>query len=291
GKIFVSHTHEDNAACRPLLAALDAWEVDYWFDLTELSAGLEFFDHIQRALGERDVFLRVCTPAALSSYWMGEEQKLARGLLASSRTGHRLIINLILKPGYITSPAEAHDVTIDATTLPQLEWLRRLRETLGIPSRERRLSRRTVLGLGVTSVAALGAMGYTGVLFLNRPNTSSFNPVIHQPTATPQLGASRIRWTYTLASAPFRSPGEPTSVSVAGDVLVCNCLSSAELTALSRADGALRWTSATYGSLNTNAPPTVSGETVYITSGDVRSDPTAPDSFLDDVLLVALKLS
>src|SRR5262244_2730356 len=145
GKVFVSHTHEDNAACEPVLAALDAWQVDYWFDRAQLTAGLEFFDHIQRALGERDIFLRVCTPAAVSSYWMGEEQKLARTWRAPNRSQRRLIINLIVKPEYQPSPEEAGELTIDATQAPQVSWLQRLREALGIPSRERRLSRRMVL--------------------------------------------------------------------------------------------------------------------------------------------------
>ncbi|HEX6122716.1 MAG TPA: TIR domain-containing protein, partial [Ktedonobacterales bacterium] len=57
GKVFISHTHEDNAVCASLLAALDAWQVDYWFDTAQLSAGLELLDNIQRGLAGRDIYL------------------------------------------------------------------------------------------------------------------------------------------------------------------------------------------------------------------------------------------
>ena len=73
GKVFISHTHEDNAACAPVLAALDAWQVDYWFDLAQLSAGLELLEHIQRGLQDRDIFIRICTPATLASTWTASE--------------------------------------------------------------------------------------------------------------------------------------------------------------------------------------------------------------------------
>src|SRR5262249_59444610 len=100
---------------------------------------------------------------------------------------------------YQPAPEEAGELTIDATQAPQVSWLQRLREALGIPSRERRLSRRMVLGLGLSSLAALGATGYAGTLFLSRPGPITFKPAVHQPTPTPLPGAGRVRWTYTLA--------------------------------------------------------------------------------------------
>ena len=169
GKVFVSHTHEDNAACAPVLAALDAWQVDYWFDLGQLSAGLELLETIERAQEGRDIFLRICTPAALASPWMAQERKLARSLRAPS--GERRMIDLIMKPGYVISAEEAHVRVIDATQQPEVEWLRQLREALGIPSRERRVSRRAALGVGITSLAALGGMGFASKLLFFTPPT------------------------------------------------------------------------------------------------------------------------
>ncbi len=119
GKVFISHTHEDNAACAPVLAALDAWQVDYWFDLAQLSAGLELLEHIQRGLQDRDIFIRICTPATLASGWTAQEQTLARTMRAPNRDLRRMI-NLIVKPGYIPQPDEAKDITIDTTRQPEV---------------------------------------------------------------------------------------------------------------------------------------------------------------------------
>lgn len=38
GKVFVSHTHDNNDRCLPLLAALDAWGIDNWFDTQRMIA-------------------------------------------------------------------------------------------------------------------------------------------------------------------------------------------------------------------------------------------------------------
>src|SRR5262249_7177480 len=136
----------------------------------------------------------ICTPAALASRWTAEEQTLARTMRAPNR-GLRRMINLIVKPGYLVQPDESQDITIDATRQPEVVWMRQLREALEIPSRERRVSRRAVLGVGITSLAALGGLGLAGkLLFFTSPVPNLYLPIGHQPTATPLPGTSRIRW-------------------------------------------------------------------------------------------------
>jgi outer membrane protein assembly factor BamB len=287
GKVFVSHTHEDNAACAPVLAALDAWQVDYWFDTAQLSAGLELLDNIQRGLQERDIFIRICSPASNASPWMAQEEKLARTLRAPNR-GQRRVIALIVKPGYIVSTEEAEGIVIDATQLPQIEWLRQLREALGVPSRERRVNRRAFLGIGISSLAALGGMGLVGkLLFFTPPAPNLYLPVGHKPIPTALPGASRIRWTYVLEPLSF---GIPTVVALAGDNVICN--NSGFVVALRGSDGKLQWdTGQQYNAINTDAPPTVVGDTVYITFVDVVKDPYHANTFLQAVYLAALSTS
>ena len=64
--------------------------------------------HIQRGLQDRDIFIRICTPAALASGWIAQEQTLARTMRAPNRDLRRMI-NLIVKPGYVVSAGEAQD--------------------------------------------------------------------------------------------------------------------------------------------------------------------------------------
>ncbi|MGZ3585235.1 MAG: toll/interleukin-1 receptor domain-containing protein, partial [Ktedonobacterales bacterium] len=102
GKVFVSHTHIDNERCEPLLAALDAWGVDYWFDREQLGPGQHLSERIQTAIAERTMLLRICTGATLESFWMTQEMSAFRGMQLEEQQHRqrtdRLSINLILDP-------------------------------------------------------------------------------------------------------------------------------------------------------------------------------------------------
>jgi len=263
GKVFVSHSHADNAACEPVRAALDAWQVDYWFDTAELSAGLVLFDTIQRALQDRDIFIRICTPAALASPWMTQEQKLARSLRAPNG-GKRRIINLILQHGYVSPPDEADALTIDAPRTPQVEWLRRLREALEIPSRERHISRRAVIGLGVTSLAALGGLGLAGKALLAQAASAppSFRPTSYQPTPTALPGVSRIRWQRMISP---NVGGEANTIALAGENILVTSYADNTITSVSASSGALGWIQQYGDDINTHVPMTVANGLAYIT--------------------------
>ena len=135
GRVFISHAHDDNARCAPLLAALDAWDVDYWFDTQQLGPGDDLSKGIQRAIAERDIFIRICTPAAQRSYWVKLETGAFRGLQARAhRLGDdtRVMINLILDAGYEPEPFDYAHIFVDASNKPQRAWLDELRRALGI---------------------------------------------------------------------------------------------------------------------------------------------------------------
>jgi hypothetical protein len=136
GKVFISHAHDDNDRCAPLLAALDAWGVDYWFDTRRMEAGDDLSHAIQRAIAERDLFLRICTPAAQHSYWVRLETEAFRGLQARQhRAGSdalRVLINLILDPAYEPEPFDYAHIFIDATSKPRRAWLDELRRALDV---------------------------------------------------------------------------------------------------------------------------------------------------------------
>ena len=136
GKVFISHAHEDNDRCAPLLAALDAWGVDYWFDTQRLDAGHDLSERIQHAIAERDIFIKICTPAGQTSFWVKQETGAFRALQAKDHKdghpGRRMLIPLLLEPGYTLEPMEMASVYIDTTGKAQRAWLDELRRALGV---------------------------------------------------------------------------------------------------------------------------------------------------------------
>jgi outer membrane protein assembly factor BamB len=261
GKIFISHTSTDTSRCDVLLAALDAWQVDYWFDVFDLSAGQEFFDYIQRSLADRDIFIRVCTPAATSSIWMTQEATLAHSLKSPNRSGQRLIINLILEPGYNLTPEEQHDVVIDAAQVPMEQWIQKLRLALGIPARGRPISRRSIVGLGIASIAALGTAGYVGDLLLVQGGLPSLRPVTGLTRLTPEPSQSRLLWSYSIGS----DASEFIGLSTNGSALYGATFTS--IFSLGLFNGKLQWQQSGpigTGDLFYQGAPAVTPGTIYV---------------------------
>ncbi|HEX8032345.1 MAG TPA: PQQ-binding-like beta-propeller repeat protein, partial [Ktedonobacterales bacterium] len=179
-RVFISHSHDDNVRCAPLLAAMDAWGVDYWFD-TEggLSAGQHLTERVQQAMAERDVFLRICTGATQQSFWMNLETNAFRGLIAEEqRKGHgskRVLINLILSGDYTREPFDNATLFIDASSRPRQVWLGELARALGVstPAGQQKVSRRAVLGYGVAAAVTIGSTAAAGALFLDNRNRAA----------------------------------------------------------------------------------------------------------------------
>jgi hypothetical protein len=151
GKLFISHAHEDNDRCVPLLDALDAWRIDYWFDKQRMRAGQGISTRIQQALEERDILLRICTSSAQRSYWVGLGTDAFRGLMAEDHkrgfNDKRALLNLFLDESYKRQPFDLATVYIDAIGQPVSIWLQDLHWALDLDSEPN-----TVLapGTGVT---------------------------------------------------------------------------------------------------------------------------------------------
>ncbi len=75
-KIFVSHSHQDNAFCRQLVQALRDANADVWYDEHNLGSG-QLLDRIEAELKVRPVFIVILSPAALTSQWVRDESKWA----------------------------------------------------------------------------------------------------------------------------------------------------------------------------------------------------------------------
>src|SRR5689334_5381494 len=78
-RIFVSHSHQDNAFCHVLVKALRGAGVDVWYDEHNMGSG-RLGPTIEREERERPVFVVILSPAALHSPWVEDETRWAYGL-------------------------------------------------------------------------------------------------------------------------------------------------------------------------------------------------------------------
>lgn len=89
--IFISHSSQDNAWCRPFVAALKGKGLDVWYDEQGLTGGSAWVATLQREAQARDIFVLVVTPESIASQWCQEEIQLA---LAT----RRVILPVLCKP-------------------------------------------------------------------------------------------------------------------------------------------------------------------------------------------------
>ncbi len=240
GKVFVSHTHADNERCEPLLAALDAWRIEYWYDGQQLDAGQQLSPRLQEAITQRDVLLRVCTTNTARSYWMNLEQSAFRATQFQQRKGAspRKSIDLVLDEGYTPQNAERADITITAVNTPSRVWLAALAAALGVKQREEprgAISRRGLLGLGGAAAVTVASLAGAGVIVKTRddaaaapyprPKTIAFN--------NPQSLDKRVKWYFKAGDS------QGAALALSGALLL---ISSADgLYALDATDGSVLW--------------------------------------------------
>ncbi len=245
GQVFISHAHDDNAICQPLLAALDAWQISYWFDLQELDPGQRFSDKIQQALEQHDLLLRVATGAAQRSYWMYRELQAVRGLQHAFPNHPRRIIHLALAPGLPFDAAARAESVIDATSMGRPAWLKVLREALGYTAQPR-VSRRTAIAMGAASLAAAATTVLAARFYFAAPPPTV---AALKPATTPQAIASDSqalaqRWHYDFDfSADTTSFGGDQRVGLAQDADALYAATNAGLAikALAPQDGKVLW--------------------------------------------------
>lgn len=278
GKVFISHTHADNALCQPLLAALDAWGVDYWFDTQQLEPGQHLSERLQQAITDRDIFIRICTANTPQSYWMTQELSAFHSLQLGDQRGsggsggrasksRRVTVNLVLDPTFVPSPADATDYVVAAYNQPQRQTLAQLRQILELPrvhaASSRAVSRRTAIGLGAAGVVTLGALGGAGAVLIEKERAAT-PPPYPKPRVVaftnPQMLDPRLRW-YFKAGDDFSG----LSAALAGGVLYVS--SSDGLYALKSADGSIIWANVSL-IVGVDAVPVVAGHLLYVATGD-----------------------
>jgi outer membrane protein assembly factor BamB len=279
GKVFISHSHEDNERCTALLAALDAWQVDYWFDIQEMNAGQRFSDRIQQALGERDILIRVESQSARSSFWMDRELRAFRGMRDAFPKHPRRIIHFLLSANITLESLPHLEVAIDATQQNRI-WLKALREALGITEKNKRLSRRSALIIGSSSIIALTASGVAGAVYLSSSNRS-FVPSVPPVKQSPQPGSEHLRWRYRDSLAPLLNSDWQNTTADENGVYTMN--KNGEIFAIRPDDGSLLW-SASLDSFN--APAAIIESTngiLYLLGVSIGLNGDRQDLYLDRI--------
>jgi tetratricopeptide (TPR) repeat protein len=79
-RIFVSHSRQDNDACRTLVNALREAGADVWYDEHNMTSG-RLGQTIERELRARPIFIVMLSPAALASSWVEDETRWAYNLM------------------------------------------------------------------------------------------------------------------------------------------------------------------------------------------------------------------
>ncbi len=73
-RVFVSHSHQENAWCRQFVSKLRQLGYDVWYDEHNLGSGA-LRDTIDRELLARQHFIVIFSPAALQSHWVKDEME------------------------------------------------------------------------------------------------------------------------------------------------------------------------------------------------------------------------
>ncbi|HEY1390459.1 MAG TPA: toll/interleukin-1 receptor domain-containing protein [Ktedonobacterales bacterium] len=107
-RVFVSHSHEDDAFCRAVMQALREAGADVWYDEHNLGSG-QLMSVIQRELGIRPIFVVILSKHAFASRWVKRETTWAYEMY--DRDPSRLIL-----------PVTAGQFERDDFS-PQNEWL------------------------------------------------------------------------------------------------------------------------------------------------------------------------
>jgi hypothetical protein len=108
-RIFLSHSHADNAWCEQFVETLRVAGLDVWFDKQGVYVGDDWIQVIEQELESRDTYLLVITPNSWTSDWVRKE-------LAVAFARHKRVIGILHKPTAISGFLMTYQL-LDATNL------------------------------------------------------------------------------------------------------------------------------------------------------------------------------
>lgn len=127
GKVYISHTAQDDAQVAPLLVALKSKKAALWYQRTPDDAASSLSPELQREIEQRDAFIRILTSRTQASRLMAlelEEFQRLQTLDEQQGDGRRRVrINLIMDPAYERQPTDVGTLTINTTNKVESAWL------------------------------------------------------------------------------------------------------------------------------------------------------------------------
>lgn len=126
GRLYISHTAQDDAQVEPFLNVLDAKTVDVWYESAPAGMTGALTPEIAREIEQRDVFVRVLSVLTAQSPRMtlelAEFERLRQMDAQAGNSQRRTRINIIVDPTYERQPGDT-GMTINLTTMPESAWL------------------------------------------------------------------------------------------------------------------------------------------------------------------------
>lgn len=171
-KVFVCAAAEDAGYAQEVITALNAWEVPH----TELGAMPNPVSSmppaIEAAIGDCEVFLRLCTSHTRQSDAVNLATDSFQQLLQQDRwkgqRQRRKLANLILDPAYLLSEEETQTLYIMASGKARALWLEELAVSVGAATLTQQLSRRALFGMGAGAAVAVASAGVAGTMLVRQ---------------------------------------------------------------------------------------------------------------------------
>jgi len=169
GKVYISHTPQDQTKYALLVERLTEKAINCWSTILPEDSDDHLSQQTQGEIAGRDVFLRICTPAAASSERMQMEAWAFGATQAEdSENGtpnQHIRIDLVMDTGYIGDPAHPAYLTIDAINRPMDDWLVVLYKEMGSMQATRAMGQRTTHTVVIVSVVAALLLLFACVAF------------------------------------------------------------------------------------------------------------------------------
>jgi hypothetical protein len=169
GKVYISHAPQDQTKFALLVEKLSEKNIDCWSTILPEDNDSHLSEQTQKEIARRDVFLRICTPAAVSSPRMQMEAWAFGATQAEdSQNGtpnQHIRIDLVMDTEYSADPAHPAYLTINAVNRPMNDWLVVLYKEMGRMQATRAMGRRSTNAVVIVSVVVALILMFACVAF------------------------------------------------------------------------------------------------------------------------------